>query len=242
MLLFCNNNNKKKTYRKTENVWASRPIVEQLVALRATYDDFEMIVPRCFRDERRPFLNHVDDKIDEISRRTAAVRADHSVGVTARELIDLEVPTVGKRSPVAGRSVGGESSEFDYDVAKYDHDEKQSMPLTVRRTADGEVERETALKLVQSHIRAMRDRVIVNERMRPLYVYSRRTVIHNINICLVLSARRTRENIISGKYIVPGKDTARRAAVKIQRYWRFYRMMRRTKVRTQKLRVLIGDH
>lgn len=60
------------------------------------------------------------------------------------------------------------------------------------------------------------------------------------DILLVLSAQRTRKNIISGKYIIPSKERAREAAVKIQRYWRFYHLLRRTKARTQKLHFLIG--
>lgn len=126
-----------------------------------TYDEFEMIIPRCFRDDRQSFLNHIDNKIDDIYRRTTTVEND-SVGVT-RKLIDFERPIGG--SSIAGQSVSENSSDFDYDVMKFIHREKQLIPQKFHRITDGNIAREKALRLIQSHIRAMRDRVIVNESM-----------------------------------------------------------------------------
>lgn len=57
----------------------------------------------------------------------------------------------------------------------------------------------------------------------------------------MLAAKRSRSRIIAGKYVVPSKEKAGEAAVKIQRYWRFYRIMRVTRVRTQRLYVTIGN-
>lgn len=57
----------------------------------------------------------------------------------------------------------------------------------------------------------------------------------------VLADKRSRENIISGKYLKPSKEKARNAAVKIQRYWRLYRIMRRNRVKKQRYNILIGN-
>lgn len=57
----------------------------------------------------------------------------------------------------------------------------------------------------------------------------------------MLANKRTRENIISGKYIKPSKEKALESAIKIQRYWRHYQMRRRKNIKTQKLNILIGN-
>lgn len=56
----------------------------------------------------------------------------------------------------------------------------------------------------------------------------------------MLAEKRSRANIISGKYINPTKEVAQKSAIKIQRYWRFYRKMRRDRVQKQKYNILIG--
>lgn len=128
--------------------------------LRTTYDDFELRVPRCFRHERRSLLYRVDRKIDEINGRDA--------GATEPE--DLAMSKISSRSTTVGR--GGESSDSDFDLTKFLDNEKL-VPQALQRTTDAEIARETAVKLVQRHIRAMRDRIVVNEsRFAPLCVYS----------------------------------------------------------------------
>lgn len=56
----------------------------------------------------------------------------------------------------------------------------------------------------------------------------------------VLSAKKTRANIISGKYKKPRSDKAHEAAIKIQRYWRLYRIMRWNNIRIQRKNIAIG--
>jgi len=56
----------------------------------------------------------------------------------------------------------------------------------------------------------------------------------------VISARITRSNIISGKYKQPSKEKGREAAVKIQRFWRYYRMMIQISARKQKRHIQLG--
>lgn len=57
----------------------------------------------------------------------------------------------------------------------------------------------------------------------------------------VLADKINRENIISGKYTPSSEEESQAAAIKIQRYWRFFRIMRRTKVRAQRRKILIGS-
>lgn len=58
----------------------------------------------------------------------------------------------------------------------------------------------------------------------------------------MLADKRGRANIISGKYIMPSKEKAHEAATKIQRYWRIYRIIRRTKIRTEIQDTLLGKN
>lgn len=56
----------------------------------------------------------------------------------------------------------------------------------------------------------------------------------------MLANKRTRDNIISGKYVKSSKEKALESAIKIQRYWRLYRKKRQKNIKTQKLNTLIG--
>lgn len=61
-------------------------------------------------------------------------------------------------------------------------------------------------------------------------------------IHLVIYDRITRSNIISGKYKQPSNNTGREAAVKIQRYWRFYRLIMQARARQEKWCIQVGTY
>ncbi|CAH1738693.1 unnamed protein product [Aphis gossypii] len=186
------------------------PIIEELNNMKITYDQFELRVPRFFRNERRSFLNDMDDKIDEINNRIAIEENNNLLSEIQSESIETE--------DVKLSSTSQESSESQFDVDKFVFN---IQPETFQTITSEDNSRELAIKFIQKHIRAVKDRVTVNE---------------------LISSRITRNNIISGKYKQPSKEKGREAAIKIQRYWRYYRLMIQTKARKQRRNILLGMH
>ncbi|VVC37808.1 P-loop containing nucleoside triphosphate hydrolase [Cinara cedri] len=182
------------------------PVTEELANLKLTYDQFELQIPRCFRDERQLFLNDIDKQIDEI----------HSqVEIEEEDRVDEQ-----GSSAASSQTSSKETLDSDLNAATFLNHEQQTSLILPQITRQ-DIRRELAIKFIQKHIRAANDRKIVNELM---------------------SANRTRDNIISGKYKNPSQDKAHTAAIQIQRYWRFYRIMKCTKIRTQRKNIVIGMH
>ncbi|KAL4090726.1 hypothetical protein QTP88_025507 [Uroleucon formosanum] len=190
-----------------------RPIIEELNNMKVTYEQFELSIPRCFRNERLSFLDDMDNKIDEINNRILIEENNNLLSEIQNESIEIEVV---KRS-ITSQLLSQESSESYFNVDKFVHD---IQPVTkFEKIISADNSRELSLKFIQKHIRAVRDRVAVNE---------------------LISARITRSNIISGKYKQPSKEKSQDAAVKIQRFWRYYRMMIQIKARKLKRHIQLG--
>ncbi|XP_025193072.1 dynein regulatory complex protein 11-like, partial [Melanaphis sacchari] len=187
------------------------PIIEELNNMKITYDEFELRIPRFFRNERRLFLDDMDNKINEINNRIVMEENNDLLSEIQNENIEIE--------DVKLSSASLESSESQFDVEKFVFD-VQPVPKFHKITSEDN-SKELAIKFIQKHIRAVKDRVTVNE---------------------LISARITRNNIISGKYKQPSKEKGREAAVKIQRYWRYYRLMVQTKARKLRRHILLGMH
>ncbi|XP_015377577.1 PREDICTED: uncharacterized protein LOC107171834, partial [Diuraphis noxia] len=192
-----------------------RPLIEELNYMKINYEQFELSIPRCFRNERLSFLDDMDNKIDEINNRILTEDNNNSLSEIKNERIEIEDVNGSNNN----QFISQESSESYLDVDKFVID-AQSAP-TLQKVTSADNSRESSIKFIQKHIRAARDRVAVNE---------------------LISARITRENIISGKYIQPSKEKGRVAAVKIQRFWRYYRMMIQISARKQKRHIQLGMH
>jgi len=126
--------------------------------MKITYDKFELSIPRCFRNERLSFLEEIDHKIDEINNRILIEENNNEIiNETQNEIIAVEDV---KRSSTS-QFISQESSESYFDVNKFNLDE-QPAP-TFRKIPSADNSRELSIKLIQRHIRAVRDRVAVNE-------------------------------------------------------------------------------
>lgn len=120
--------------------------------MKITYDQFELRVPRFFRNERRSFLDDMDDKIDEINNRIVIEENNNLLSEIQNENIEIE--------DVKLSSTSQESSESQFDVDKFVFD---VQPETFQAIISKDNSRELAIKLIQKHIRAVKDRVTVNE-------------------------------------------------------------------------------
>ncbi|XP_060876495.1 dynein regulatory complex protein 11-like isoform X1 [Metopolophium dirhodum] len=181
--------------------------------MKITYDQFELSIPRCFRNERLSFLDDMDNKIDEINNRILIEENNNLLSEIQNE--NIETGDV-KRSSTS-QLISQESSESYFDVDKFVFDVQPVTTFEKILSADNS--RELSIKLIQKHIRAVKDRVAVNE---------------------LIFARITRSNIISGKYKQPSKEKGQEAAVKIQRFWRHYRIMTKVNARKLKRHVQLG--
>lgn len=122
--------------------------------LKLTYDQFELRIPRVFRDERLSFLDNVDKRIDEI----------HSQVETTEEQEEGEVNEQGS-SAEASQTSSKETVDSDLNAATFMYSEQQSMPLRLPQITDEDIQKGLAIKFIQKHIRAANDRKVVNECM-----------------------------------------------------------------------------
>lgn len=135
--------------------------------MKVTYDQFELKVPRCFRDDRLTFLKEMDGEIHEINKRTELENNGSNLikirGEDEQEEEDEDVELKENSSSV-GQSVSRQSVESGLDVVALMHDEQPLILERFREITDEEILRTKSIKLIQKHIRAMRDRISVNER------------------------------------------------------------------------------
>lgn len=126
--------------------------------MKITYDQFELSIPRCFRNERLSFLDDMDNKIDEINNRILIEENNNNLmSDIQNESIEIEVV---KRT-ITSQLISQESSESYFDVDKFVHD---IQPVTkFEKIISADNSRELSIKFIQKHIRAVRDRVAVNE-------------------------------------------------------------------------------
>jgi len=125
--------------------------------MKITYEQFELSIPRCFRNERLSFLDDMDSKIDDINNRILIEENNNLLSEIKSEIIEIEDVKRSNNS----QFISQESSESYFDVDKLVLD-AQSTP-TFQKVIDADNSRESSIKFIQKHIRAVRDRVAVNE-------------------------------------------------------------------------------
>lgn len=126
--------------------------------MKITYDQFELRIPRFNRNERRSFLNDMDNKIDEINNRIVIDENDNLLSEIQNENIQNIQTEDAKLS-----STSQQSSESQFDVEKFVFDVEPVH--TFQKIIIEDNSRELAIKFIQKHIRAVKDRVTVNECM-----------------------------------------------------------------------------
>lgn len=136
-----------------------RPVIEELKTIKVLYEQFELKIPRCFRDERRSLLDDINNEIDEIKRQLIEERNSSKIHEEAKEIGDLE-----EHLSSARYSTSEETSESEFDVATIFLNE-QKMQFNFRGITEEDIIRKLAIKYIQKHIRAAKDRMIVNESM-----------------------------------------------------------------------------
>jgi len=133
-----------------------RPVIEELNNMKITYDQFELSIPRCFRNERQSFLDDMNNKIDEINNRILIEENNNLLNEIQNESIKIE-----DVKSSTSQFIGQESSKSYFDVDKFVFD---VQPVTAfEKIISADNSRELSIKLIQKHIRAVRDRVAVNE-------------------------------------------------------------------------------
>jgi len=98
----------------------------------------------------------MDNKIDEINNRISIEENNNLLSEIQNENIETEDV---KRS-ITSQLISQESSESYFDVDKFVFD---AQPVTFEKILSADNSRELSIKLIQKHIRAVRDRVAVNE-------------------------------------------------------------------------------
>jgi len=146
-----------------------RPVIEQLVVLKVTYDQFELKVPRCFRDERQTFLKEINNEIDEINNRTelennnsnpSEIRGEDE---QERREEDKYYVELNEHFSSVGQSISQQTLESGLDVVTLMCNDQPFIPERFREITVEEILRTKSIKLLQKYIRAMRDRIFVNE-------------------------------------------------------------------------------
>lgn len=132
--------------------------------MKITYDQFELSIPRCFRNERLSFLDDMDNKIDEINNRILIEENNDLLIEIPNESIKIDDV---KRSSTS-QLISQESSESYFDVDKF---VSNTQPVIKFEKISADNSRELSIKLIQKHIRAVRDRVAVNE-CKCVYIYA----------------------------------------------------------------------
>lgn len=151
-----------------------RPIIEQLINAHVTYDQFELNIPQCFRSERRLLLDDMDNKIDEIYNQIR-IENENSSEITKEGRIEEHQSSV---TQLASEEISNSSE----DVISFKNLTEQKIPERFLDKAKEKRLRELlAIKLLQKHIRAMRDRIIGNECM----YFGDIDVENRFDICLI---------------------------------------------------------
>lgn len=141
-------------------VWDAiyRPIIDELNKMKITYDQFELIVPQCFRNERQSFLTDMDDKIEEINNRIEDDDDGNNLMTeTQKESVKMEDNI---KTSSASQNISQESSQS-YDLEQLLSNAQPTS--TFDKIIIPDDSRELAIKLIQKHIRAMNDRIAVNQ-------------------------------------------------------------------------------
>lgn len=133
----------------------NRPIIEQLIIHQITHDQFELNIPRCFCIERQTLLEQVDSDIDEITK-----HIDLKNNIDEKQ----EGNDLKDDRSIVNNSDSEDSSESDFDVLTLMQN-KHNIPERFTEITREEILRKSAIKLIQKHIRAMHDRIFVNECM-----------------------------------------------------------------------------
>lgn len=151
-----------------------RPIIEQLINVHVTYDQFELNIPKCFRNERRSLLDDMDNKIDEIYNQIRIENENSSETIKEGRIEEHQSNIT--------QMVSSETLNSSTDVISFKNLTEQKIPERFLDNVKAKQARELlAIKLLQKHIRAMRDRIIGNECMYSNYIY----VENRFNICLI---------------------------------------------------------
>lgn len=149
----------------------NRPIIDELITERVTHDQFELKIPRCFRDDRRFFLDEMDSSVDNIIKgmKTESIdlfeiQEEEEEGDEEERQYEEKKEKYEVEEGITNddQSVSQESSKSNIDIAGLMQNEN-SMPERFQEITDADVLRSLAIKLIQKHIRAMRDRIIINE-------------------------------------------------------------------------------
>lgn len=124
---------------------------------KISYDKFELKIPRCFRIERQTLLKQMDNDIDEMN-----TQINNTLDMT-EDMLEEE-KNVEHNLLTANQTDSEGSSLSDVDVITLMRND-QKIPEKFQEITREEIQRQMAIKLIQKHIRAMRDRIFVNERM-----------------------------------------------------------------------------
>ncbi|XP_050527914.1 dynein regulatory complex protein 11-like [Daktulosphaira vitifoliae] len=175
------------------------PVIETLNKMKVQYSSFELILPKYFQNDRRLFLNEINSKIDKIYNK---MEQENEIDILSE--VDENEKTEESSIIYLKRE---ESSVSEFDVTTFKSMEEMT-PARFQKVTEEDLERTQALLFIQKHIRASRDRIYANE---------------------LLFQQRSRQRILSGQYIPPKKEQAHKYAIKIQRFWRGFRLKRKLK-------------
>lgn len=117
------------------------------------YDEFELKIPRCFRDDRQSFLDQMDYKIDEILKKLK----NNDVRVEIDETREI------KSSVSQLNTMESSKSHFNVDILT--NDEKK-MPQTAQEIMNEKIFRDSDMKSVE---KATRDKIFVHECLYNIY-------------------------------------------------------------------------
>lgn len=121
-----------------------------------TYDQFELKIPRCFREERQEFLDQINSKIDEINTRKEIENASSSE-------INEELNDEEENWSNDSQLISQKSSESEFNLTTYLYNEQKIIPQILQGITEEDILKELAIKFIQKHIRALRDCKIINE-------------------------------------------------------------------------------
>lgn len=134
----------------------SSPIIGELANIKVTYDQFELQIPQCFREERQEFLDEIDFKINEINTRVI-------IENTSSSEINEDMGDAEENWSNSSQLISQKSSESEFNLTTYLYNEQKIIPQIIQGITEEDILKELAIKFIQKHIRAVMDRKIVNE-------------------------------------------------------------------------------
>lgn len=139
-----------------------RPVTGELANLELDYDQCELRIPRCFRDERREFLDDLDGQIDGIMHGSRMENEDPS------QILKEDGEVDSDRAPAASQTSSNDTLGSNLNAATFAHDQQpQTTPPNLPKINHGDVQRESAaIAFIRDHVGAADDRMAVNERTR----------------------------------------------------------------------------